>query len=300
MQASSHRLRSSLIFLSSFLLLISGLSYGAYEDTVRKTFEVGPGGKLTLETDIGSVEVRSTKSNTLEVEVIRKVRTTSQKKVKQILDEFDLSFDQRGNDVSITGELDRHGWKGFWDKLFNDLKVKFVVSVPRIYDLQLATKGGSITIGDLEGEVDARTSGGSIQVGDIEGNVDVHTSGGSIRIERVAGEVDAHTSGGSIKVYEVMGIINAKTSGGSVEAKISRQPESNCRLATSGGSVTVYLANDIAVDVDASTSGGRVHTDFPVTISGKISERSLKASINGGGPELYLHTSGGSIYIRKM
>ena len=52
MHASSLRLRSALIFLSSFLLLISGLSYGAYEDTVRKTFEVGPGGKLTLEEEI--------------------------------------------------------------------------------------------------------------------------------------------------------------------------------------------------------------------------------------------------------
>ena len=242
MQPSSHRRRSALILLSSCLLLIYGLSYGAYEDTVRKSFEVGPGDKLTMETDTGSVEVRSTKSNTLEVEIVCKVRTTSKNKVKQILNEFDLSFDQSGNDVSITGELNRHSWIGFWHKIFNDFKAKFIVSVPHSYDLKLTTKGGSITIGDLEGEVYARTSGGSIQVGDIEGDVDVHTSGGSIRIEHVSGEVD----------------------------------------------------------VDASTSGGRVHTDLPVTVRGKISERSLKAGINGGGSELYLHTSGGRIYIRKM
>jgi DUF4097 and DUF4098 domain-containing protein YvlB len=116
----------------------------------------------------------------------------------------------------------------------------------------------------------------------------------------VKGNVVARTSGGGIHVDDVMGSIDARTSGGSVTARISRQPEDDCRLTTSGGSVTVSLAKDIRVDVDASTSGGRVSTDFPVTLRGEISKRSLRAKINGGGPELYLRTSGGSIHIREM
>jgi len=51
--------------------------------------------------------------------------------------------------------------------------------------------------------------------------------------------------------------------------------------------------------VEAGTSGGRIHTDFPVTLKGKIDPRKLQATINGGGPLLYLHTSGGSIYLKK-
>jgi DUF4097 and DUF4098 domain-containing protein YvlB len=96
-----------------------------------------------------------------------------------------------------------------------------------------------------------------------------------------------------------MGKIQADTSGGSVKAYISQQPKGDCRLKTSGGSITVYLAEDVAVNVDAETSGGSIHTDFPVTLQGKISKKELKAQINGGGPELYLYTSGGSIYIKK-
>jgi hypothetical protein len=53
------------------------------------------------------------------------------------------------------------------------------------------------------------------------------------------------------------------------------------------------------MDVNAKTSGGRVHTDFKVALSGEISKRSMKGEMNGGGPELYLRTSGGSIYLRK-
>ena len=103
-----------------------------------------------------------------------------------------------------------------------------------------------------------------------------------------------------ITVEEVMGTINAHTSGGSVKAHISRQPDSDCRLTTSGGSITVYLERDISVNLDASTSGGSVYTDFPVTIRGKINPRKLNAKINGGGPLLYLHTSGGSIHIKEF
>ena len=42
----------------------------------------------------------------------------------------------------------------------------------------------------------------------------------------------------------------------------------------------------------------KIRPNESVTIQGKINRRELKAKINGGGPELYLHTSGGSIYIK--
>jgi hypothetical protein len=54
------------------------------------------------------------------------------------------------------------------------------------------------------------------------------------------------------------------------------------------------------LDVNAKTSGGRVHTDFPVSISGEINKSSMRGRMNGGGPELYLRTSGGSIYLKKQ
>ena len=96
-----------------------------------------------------------------------------------------------------------------------------------------------------------------------------------------------------------MGAIRADTSGGSIKVFISQQPESDCKLTTSGGSITVYMESGIGVTVDAKTSGGRISTDFPVTIKGEIKHSALRAKINGGGPELYLRTSGGCIYIRE-
>ena len=305
--------------LSLFIILfiVPFSVYGTTEGDIKKTFNVGSGGQLRLESDIGSIDVRSHNRNTLDVEVLFEPRRGGSRRLKDFLDDFDVDFQHRGKDVTIIAEYQKERWK-FWDSIGKYIRVRFVVTVPSQYNVNLKTSGGSISVDDLEGEVVSRTSGGSLEFGRIKGpvkgntsggsirlsscesNADVKTSGGSITIGSVRGDVYAHTSGGSIHVDEVMGTIDATTSGGSVTASISRQPEDNCRLTTSGGGITVHLDRDIKVDVNARTSGGRVRTDFPVTIRGEISKRSLKAKINGGGPEMYLRTSGGSISIREL
>jgi hypothetical protein len=332
MTRSTRKVRQAVVFSAALALVAAGLAYAGQDTTITKSFKVEPGGKLVLDTDIGSVEVRGTAAGAVDIRVEREVRNGHDEK---ILDEFKLGFEQRGNDVYVTGEYDRHGLSRLFENLWNKFRVRFVIAVPSAYNADLRTSGGGITVSDLKGEVVSKTSGGSlhfdkitgnvrgntsggsIKAGFVDGDVDVHTSGGDIRIEETKGrvlartsgggiriskawgEVDADTSGGSITAEEVMGALRADTSGGSVTATILSQPKSRCSLSTSGGSITVTLAADIAMDVNAHASGGHVSTDFPVTIQGKIERSSLQAKINGGGPELYLRTSGGGIHIKK-
>ncbi len=300
------------------LTLIGLCAAGA--ETTRKSFDVGAGGKLYVDTDIGSVEVRAG-GDGVEIEVdVSGPRA----------DELELDFDQSGNDVTVRGDFPKNTIWG-WGR---SPRVEFTITVPTRFDVELATSGGSISVEDLEGEVraktsggslsfgditgsvhgrtsggsialdgsvgdaDVETSGGSIRIGGVDGEVRAHTSGGSISIDRARGSVDAHTSGGSIHVDEVMGAINASTSGGGVKAYISEQPGDDCRLTTSGGGVTVYLADGIGVDLDALSSGGRASSDFEVS-GGKRSKTRLTGSINGGGPELYLRSSGGGVRVQR-
>lgn len=335
MRKSSRKTLSMLIFTVIFALASTACLYGIAEDSIEKTFQVRPGGELILETDYGSIEVNTANTNTLEVEVSREARTLNSSRAKQILEDFEVSFRQQGNTVYVTGEYDRRGMGRLWNNMGKYVRIHFSVSIPREFNVDLKTRGGRISVDDLKGEVrsqtsggsldfrriqgpvwgktsggsikltscegsaEVNTSGGSITIGDVRGDVYAHTSGGSIRVGEAKGNVDVSTSGGSISIKEVEGSVKARTSGGSVTATITRQPESDCSLKTSGGTVTVYLAEGIGVDVNASSSGGRVYTDFPVMIQGEISKSELRAKINGGGPELYLHTSGGSVYIKK-
>jgi DUF4097 and DUF4098 domain-containing protein YvlB len=308
------------LFFVLALFFVSCSSFHLRADTeqsVKKTFDVKEGGTLWLETDLGSIQVDTAKSSRINVEVIMRVGTSSESRSREIFDDFVLDFKQTGSDLRIEGDYKRNNSVFSWIS-GKRLKVRYNITVPEKYNLQLRTRGGSIKVSDIEGDVKVKTSGGSLKFDYVKGTVrgrtsggsitlegcsgdaEVNTSGGSIRIGQVKGEVKAHTSGGSIRVKEVMGTITATTSGGSVTAYISKQPQGDCRLTTSGGSVNVRLAEDIKVDVYAKTSGGRVHIDFPVTVQGELSRTKLDGKINGGGPELYLKTSGGSIRINKI
>ncbi len=311
-----HRRSGLVVILCCVALVATGWCGEKVKGDVKKTFNVGAGGLLTLDSDIGSIEVQTHQANTVIIEVRFEPRRGGGDRLERLLEDFDIDFSQSGNNVTIIAEFRRDNWN-FWDSVGKYVRVSYEVIVPARYNVDLKTAGGSISVDDLEGEVISKTSGGGLSFGNIKGPVkgktsggsitldgcdgdaNVRTSGGGIHIGRVLGTVEAHTSGGSIDVEEVMGAIDAETSGGSVSATITKQPQHDCRLTTSGGSVTVYLARDIKVNLDARTSGGSVRTDFPVTVKGELSKRALKAKINGGGPELFLRTSGGGIRVKE-
>ncbi len=235
----------------------------ANAESIERQFEADPGDRLYLKTDSGSIDIDTHNRDEIKVDVEINGRDA---------DEFEVTFDESSRGLEIRGERDNaSGW--------NNLKVKFYITVPKEYDIEVMTAGGSIRIDDLIGTIDANTSGGSISIGDVEGDVNLHTSGGSIKTESIAGEIDAHTSGGSISVI------------------FAQQPQQDASLTTSGGSITAKLPSDISVDLDASTSGGRVRSEFDV--DGRVKKQSIRGEINGGGPKLKLHTSGGSVRVEK-
>jgi len=307
------------------------------EDKLTKSFEAKPGGKLVVEADRGSIEVKSADANQVEIEVFRKVSRESQAKAEEILKNHEVKFSLDGNKVQVHAEFKRGLTDGGWRDKGRNLQVRYQILVPKQFNVNLKTAGGSIKVADLIGEargqtaggslsfgqmdgpiygrtsgggisvagckggVDLETSGGSIHLGEVQGDTTAHTSGGSISLKKTNGKTAVGTSGGGIEAADVRGSIDASTAGGSITANISAQPTGDCRLHTSGGSIKVSLAEKVAVDVDAKTSGGRVVTEVPVAgvVQGEHKPNVLRGKINGGGPALSLETSGGSIYLQK-
>ena len=296
-------LRSRISSLAAFLFLSAAVATA--QTPIHRTFNVAPGGTLDVDTDTGEIQV-SPGAGGVSVDVYRRGNAER---------DLEVTFDQRGNDVIVRGRNER---ASRWFNWSSSGDVRFVVTVPSRYNVQLHTSGGDIRVGDLEGSVhcktsggdietarisgpvDARTSGGDVKVASASGPIDLHTSGGSIDIKRAAGDLRARTSGGSISIDDALGSVNAETSGGSIHARFSAQPRADSRLSTSGGGITVTVAPNLALDVDAHTSGGSVDSEVPITILGRQQESSLEGKINGGGPRLVLRSSGGGIRLRKM
>jgi len=348
----------------------TALSAAEFENNLDKSFPVSPGGKLVIDADRGAIEVTTTDADKAEVQVFRKVRYVSQSRANEIFAAHEVNFQQQGDQVSVRAQF--HGGAGGWFTLArSSLQVRYQITIPKKFNVDLKTAGGTITQADLIGDVRAQTSGGSlklatidgsvwgktsggsislargsgavevrtsgggiqigeagtnvsartaggsirltkvkgevvaetsgghIDIGEVEGNTSVKTSGGSISIKKSHGKVTAKTSGGSIDAGEVHGDLEAATSGGSISASLAGQPKGDCHLETSGGGIRLSVAESVAANLDAKTSGGRVVTELPVTVQGEQKSSELHGKINGGGPALFLRTSGGSIFLNK-
>ncbi|WMS85697.1 DUF4097 family beta strand repeat-containing protein [Pleionea litopenaei] len=307
----------STLSISLFSVMLSWSQLSFADQTVEKTFDVKAGADLVVDTDIGSIHVETHSSSQI----------TAKIEIEGLDDdEFSVRFNPSNGGLRIDGDKQSSDWG------WGSRRVKFSLVVPKEFNVQLETAGGSISIDDLQGNVDVRTSGGSLTFGNIIGNIDGRTSGGSISVDGAEGDVrvrtsggslslgdikgtlhgrtsggsislglvtgpaDVATSGGSIRIKNAGGEVKARTSGGSVDVTFTQQPKGNSDISTSGGSITARLSKDIAVNLYAR--GRKVYSDFPVNGETEAKYK-LRGPINGGGPELELQTSSGSVYIKE-
>lgn len=291
------------------------------DGSIRKTFEVTPGGKLVVEVAGSRVDVQGTTGSQVVVEYTRIVSADSREEEARILQEREATLTQTGNTISLVERRPEGGSNGsFWKLLTGGLRgarsqFRVAVKIPAQFNVDLRTSGGGIELTNVSGQVEARTSGGSLNFRDITGNIEGRTSGGGIQLARFKGDADLSTSGGSISVddgtgrlslktsgggisvEQHSGQVTASTSGGSIRVALTSAPTGENRLTTSGGGITVTVPADSRLDINAATSGGGVSTNLPVTVSGAMERNRLIGSVNGGGTPLHLRTSGGSIRI---
>jgi DUF4097 and DUF4098 domain-containing protein YvlB len=71
------------------------------------------------------------------------------------------------------------------------------------------------------------------------------------------------------------------------------------KMTTVNGSITLTLPPGLNTDVKASTVNGDIASDFPVTISGRVSRRRMEGTIGGGGRLLALDSVNGSITLKR-
>lgn len=265
-----------------------------------KTLTVAPGGTLTMAVDGGGVHIAGADQNTIEIDVQREVRGASDSDAARILREEHVVIQQTGNSISInsTNPDSLHSFFG-WNQ--PNLNVHFEITVPRRFDVHVATGGGSVELDSLRGDQHVRTGGGQVKLDDIDGNVEVETGGGEVYSHNCNSPLQLRTGGGDITIEGFTGPdIQARTGGGSVSADFVAAPKTDSEFRTGGGNVRVRLPGDSALNLDARTGSGGVTTDLPVQIEGKRSDDRLKGTINGGGPSLKVQTGGGNIDILKV
>ncbi|ACB75192.1 DUF4097 family beta strand repeat-containing protein [Opitutus terrae] len=304
----------TLLIAAGLLAVVPVSASAKIERVIEKTFAVQPGEMLRVETQGGNIRVQTADDNKVTVVATERIKASSEAEADELLKNLEMTIEQDGEGVLAKAKYEKRMWGSL------PVQVDFTVTVPRRYNANLRTSGGNVKLGDLDGRVEARTSGGDIGLGKISGDIAAHTSGGNVtleegggrvklgtsggnvRVERAVGETDLNTSGGNIEVKSVEGQVTAGTSGGDVRAGINGALKGDCVLKTSGGNVRAVVDRTVGFQLDASTSGGSVHAEgLTITIDkGGAGRSRLSGKVNGGGPLLKLHTSGGDVVIETQ
>jgi hypothetical protein len=125
------------------------------------------------------------------------------------------------------------------------------------------------------------------------------TVNGEVEATRLNGDVALTTVNGSV-AFSTTGGGRASTVNGSIRGLMGRADWSNTlEMSTVNGSITLTLPPDLNTDVRATTVNGDISSDFPITITGRVSRRKLEGTIGGGGRVLSLDSVNGSITLKR-
>jgi hypothetical protein len=130
--------------------------------------------------------------------------------------------------------------------------------------------------------------------------VGVWSVNGAVSVDGVTSEVRAGTVNGGVDAMSAGGPVQATTVNGSIRATMGRfDGDQDLNFSTVNGTVIAEFTGDIDADIDLATVNGRFQTDWPVTITGRIDPRHLRATLGKGGRRIKLSTVNGNVELRK-
>lgn len=148
-------------------------------------------------------------------------------------------------------------------------------------------------------------------------SVQVKSTHGPVVVEGVHGEVDVTSTNGPINLNNISGTIVAETTNGPIRATMDRvDPAKPLSFSSTNGSIEVTLPADLKANLKMRSFNGSIWSDFEMKVSGNAPpvttnpggadgkfqvkfDRTVNATINGGGVEASFSTLNGRIMIRK-
>jgi hypothetical protein len=131
-------------------------------------------------------------------------------------------------------------------------------------------------------------------------NIGAWSVNGEVSVDGATGEVEAGSVNGSVDATSAGGPVQASSVNGSVHARMGRLTGTDdLDFSTVNGSVIAEFSEDIDANIELSTVNGRFQTDWPVTITGRVDPRHLRATLGKGGRRVRLSTVNGNVELRK-
>jgi hypothetical protein len=194
-------------------------STSASVDEIRKTFELRPGEKVSIQGINGQVEIQTSDTKTAEVYVKRTADDSNSLQRRQMI------VEQNADGLLVRS---RQVYNGVWSHLFgHDPKEEVIIKAPRQIALALRGINGRVFSGDIDGTLEMKGLNGRAELGQVNESATIDGINGAIVVGlNKLGErgVQIHGVNGPIELKLAAGLnadLSAKGMNGNVKSEIS-------------------------------------------------------------------------------
>jgi len=248
---------------------------GKYERTVELSAPLPAGSTFAAKTHNGSITIHGADVAECMLTATIVTRAGTDEEAQELSDQVEVTLVPSGN--RLTAKIDQP------TRLINkSVSVSYDIQLPNETNLELITHNGAVSIDDITGHLDATTHNGKTTAENVSGTTVLTTHNGEVNCRHISGDSRLHTHNGGVDV------VYSETAPSVCDVSIT----------THNGGIDFTAPVDFSARVDASTSNGSVHTDLPITVTGKVGKNKLKGTIGTGEGTLHLETHNGSIKIR--
>jgi len=200
-------------------------------------------------------------------------------------------------DGEVTLQATAHGWvvRRVARSGHHGLNLKAILSLPFVpRNVHAQVEGGSLTLPDLDGEMQAEVNGGHVRMGRAA-SLNAEVNGGNLTATELGGPTHLNVNGGNLTL-EGAHSLNASINGGNLRWA-GLLTGGDHRLEVNAGNATLYLKEGSNVHLRAEVTVGAFKSDFPTRKSGGFLNTQHEGQLGSGDAQLSCRVSAGQVKV---
>jgi hypothetical protein len=173
------------------------------------------GSEVEIVNFFGNVEVRSSESDRVILDVKKTVRAANRNEADRLAHDFTFAVTNEGGKYRIASNKD--GGTSVTGVPRQRFKSSLVIQLPRRSTLRVENRNGRVSVQDLTGDENIINRFGDVEIQNINGEVRVENRNGGVTVEEVSDSVVINNSYSNTTAKNVGGNLQIETRNGSVD-----------------------------------------------------------------------------------
>jgi hypothetical protein len=292
-------LESMVCLLVALCIVLAGPNWAWAEtvETIERNFTIDGVPDIYVRNVDGETRITAREGREVSIKAVKEVtKARSTADAEEAAARVEVRIEQVGNRIEVETRYPK--------ELFSfggpNVLVHIEVQAPPRSDMDVKSVDGNLEVQGFEGDLELVTVDGDLDVTSCSGRIRAQSVDGDAELRDVSGHMEARTVDGDLEIEGILQSLQAKSTDGDITLRIDPNSvmEKDWSLRTTDGSIRVELPDGFAVDLDIEADDGNIESSHPMTLEGKTSGHRVQGQLYGGGYQLRIRTSDGSVVLR--